>query len=40
MFQPQQATELGSFCLMALALESRIVGITGIIYVGYLELRN
>ena len=31
MFQPQKAAELGSFDHLALALESRIEGTTGII---------
>jgi hypothetical protein len=40
MFQPEQAAEFGSFGHMALALESRIEGTTGIIDAGWLELRN
>jgi hypothetical protein len=40
MFQPQQPAELSSFRPVALALESRIKGITETIDADYLELRN
>jgi hypothetical protein len=39
-FQPQQAAKLNSFGYVALALETRIKGITEITDAGYLELRN
>jgi hypothetical protein len=38
MFQPQQAAKFGSFGHVALALESRIEGVTGKTDVGWLEL--
>jgi len=40
MFQPRQAAEYSSFSHVALALESRIEGMTGTIDTGELELRN
>jgi hypothetical protein len=40
MFQPQQASEHGSFVHVALVLERKIEGATGTIDAGLMELRN